>query len=106
MALELISWKNGLSTHRGTLKRVNEDYAYMNIIYDAKGDAIVIVAIADGMGGYQAGDIASRLIIDRLWKWETTSLCQLLGNKHPLSLIKRERKEIFYKSNQRLITHG
>lgn len=37
MTLELILWKYSLSTISGALKRVNEDYAYMNIIYDAKG---------------------------------------------------------------------
>lgn len=58
------------------------------------------------MGGYQAGDIASQLIIDRLRKWERTYLGQSLGYKNPRSLIKRKRREIFYESHQRSIVLG
>lgn len=52
-------------THQGNVRRINED-AYLIGIDGASGHSNHIWAIADGMGGHFAGDLASRMIIDEL----------------------------------------
>lgn len=48
-------------THPGNVRTINEDAFY-------SGGANHIWAIADGMGGHYAGDVASRLIVESLAK--------------------------------------
>lgn len=52
-------WECAAITHPGKVRSVNEDSIYSN---PAQG----VWAVADGMGGYAAGDVASRLIVQGL----------------------------------------
>lgn len=52
-------WASVSTTHVGNVRSVNEDS-----ILDLPRAGLWVVA--DGMGGYQAGDVASQLIVDRL----------------------------------------
>lgn len=55
-----------LHTDVGPLRTLNEDcIASLNAPRDAAegGDRTVLLALADGMGGHQAGDVASRLAV-------------------------------------------
>lgn len=57
----------GAATDAGTVRERNEDLVYHAQI-DAGPDAanIFILAVADGMGGYDRGDVASRMAIEAL----------------------------------------
>ncbi|MGC5328747.1 Stp1/IreP family PP2C-type Ser/Thr phosphatase [Brevibacillus sp. SYSU BS000544] len=51
-----------MKTHIGCVRQINEDYfAY---VIDLQGRVLAIVA--DGMGGHQAGDVASKMAVERI----------------------------------------
>ena len=54
----------GYKTDTGRIREINEDrYLFVN------EDDYVLLAVADGMGGHNAGDIASQLAIDEIIKF-------------------------------------
>ena len=52
-------WNSACETHPGKVRNVNQD-AYLDL------PELGIWAVADGMGGHEAGEIASRTIVDEL----------------------------------------
>lgn len=59
------------STNVGRQRTNNEDYAG---IYYNQAD-VPLIMVADGMGGHQAGDVASEMVVSSLGKkWEQTTI--------------------------------
>lgn len=54
-------------TDVGRQREQNEDYAYKRIESSEEGDLGLFV-VADGMGGYKAGEVASRLAVETISK--------------------------------------
>lgn len=54
-----IKWNTSSDTNVGMVRSVNEDSIMMN-------PDVGLWAVADGMGGYEAGDIASKMIVSSL----------------------------------------
>lgn len=52
-----LRWQSAAATHVGTVRQVNEDACLDR-------PEIGLWLVADGMGGHQAGDVASRMIVD------------------------------------------
>jgi serine/threonine protein phosphatase PrpC len=54
-------------TDVGKQREQNEDLAYKRVESSEEGDQGLFV-VADGMGGYQAGEVASRLTVETISK--------------------------------------
>lgn len=54
-----MEWQIATQTHRGNVRRVNEDSLVVEKMYP-------LLMVADGMGGHEAGDVASRMLSERL----------------------------------------
>jgi serine/threonine protein phosphatase PrpC len=65
-ALDKLAW--GLSSDPGAVREHNEDYAdaHAPTIPDDAWERAPLFALADGMGGHAAGEVASRLAIESL----------------------------------------
>jgi len=69
-----------MKSHIGHVRQVNEDYAHVS---DLNGR--VLAVLADGMGGHQAGEVASRLAVERIVR----ELRHLDGNLDDVDLRER-----------------
>ena len=56
----------GAATDAGNVRDRNEDFIYVPEQTAAEQSDVVILALADGMGGYERGEVASKIAIDTL----------------------------------------
>ena len=59
-----IRWRSSADTNVGKVREINEDSILAR-------DQVGVWAVADGMGGYEAGDVASNMIVRTLEKNKT-----------------------------------
>lgn len=106
MTQEISSWEYGITTHRGTVREINEDSAILKQAQDLDGNELMLVMIADGMGGYQAGDIASQTITDKVSQWWEDEIHHLLEVEQPFEAIQYQLNHLFAETNDQLIAYG
>lgn len=66
MNVESFEWRSAALTNPGLVRKVNED-AFLNAPH------LGLWVVADGMGGHQAGDYASQLIVEELGHVESNA---------------------------------
>lgn len=86
-------------TDIGLIREKNEDSGV--VLTHPKDSNIKLLAIADGMGGKDMGDVASKYVIDQLTKWFKKTNVDLLEDSFKTSL---ELKELISNSNINLIS--
>lgn len=97
-------WQTGIATHEGTKKDKNEDSYLSLITEDNQGDQIALFVVADGMGGYQVGDIASDIAINSLKLWWNKRIHKILKKKDVMTRLLLEGENVLQKINQTIIT--
>lgn len=100
------NWQIGISTDPGPVKERNEDYYFMKMVEDSEGQELTLVAIADGMGGYQAGDVASQIAVNMIDQWWDKHIKKFLKKKDCLQRLVKEMNQIFIKINHKLLHLG
>ncbi|SCH13180.1 MULTISPECIES: Stp1/IreP family PP2C-type Ser/Thr phosphatase [unclassified Romboutsia] len=63
-------------SHIGKIRKNNEDYCMGEVIQTKNEQAIGIFALADGMGGHNKGEVASKLAVDNILKFLKENLLQ------------------------------
>lgn len=56
----------GAATDPGPVREENEDAVYHDVVTSPVAGELLVLAVADGMGGYQRGEVASNMAIDAL----------------------------------------
>jgi serine/threonine protein phosphatase PrpC len=67
-----LSLSYGLITDPGQQRDHNEDYVEARVYTHSHGDLLGLFIVADGLGGQDSGEVASRMATETVWK----SLCQ------------------------------
>lgn len=81
----------GGCSHRGMVRKSNEDYYYIS---DHQKDQRLAI-VADGMGGHNAGEIASRMAVETILEFFSTNKDEYYDN--PTELIKESIREANYR---------
>lgn len=66
MVLQQLILQVAAGTDPGRVHQLNQDNVYAYVRPPEKGNARGLFAVADGMGGHQAGEVASHLAVDTL----------------------------------------
>lgn len=78
----------GGATDAGTVRERNEDLLYLPDPAVVQDSDVVILALADGMGGYDRGEVASKIAIDTLLDKFATA-----ENDDPVLLLKQAYRD-------------
>ncbi|HET7628054.1 MAG TPA: protein phosphatase 2C domain-containing protein [Bacillales bacterium] len=99
-------WNIGLASDCGPLKTSNEDFGWFKITHNEAGEEAVLAIVADGMGGYQAGDVASRLAVKMIASWWEQQILHYLDQKEPFQKLYHELNKRFIEINEELLRVG
>lgn len=65
----------GAATDRGQVRPANEDSLFAGPLAEQGGASVILLAIADGMGGYQAGEVASQMAVHSVCRYLESRAC-------------------------------
>ncbi|MGL5693629.1 MAG: Stp1/IreP family PP2C-type Ser/Thr phosphatase [Peptostreptococcaceae bacterium] len=63
-------------SHIGKVRKNNEDYCMGEVVKTESGEFVGIFALADGMGGHNKGEVASKLAVENIIKFLKVNLLQ------------------------------
>lgn len=106
MLVKQSGWEVGITSDKGPVKKVNEDRAAFQHVKNNEGMEATIALVADGMGGYQAGDLASKIAVGTIQEWWDQRIKLILNEPFPLILIAKELNERLHHINQLLLAIG
>lgn len=92
-------------TDRGNVKEVNQDALLIKTASTSIGE-IAFIAICDGMGGLQKGEMASSMMIRRLGQWFKTELPLILRKSQHGTMIFDSLNHIVLDTNETLMQYG
>lgn len=58
--------KIACTTHTGLVRDLNEDTVYARMRDPELGSPLAVLVVADGMGGHEAGDVASKMAVETI----------------------------------------
>lgn len=93
------------SSITGDVRTNNEDRILVKI-GESKGHDFGLFAVADGMGGTEAGEIASSYIIEILMQWWDKVLFDILNSKNRDEKIDESLDHLIHESNKHLIEYS
>ena len=92
----------GIASHKGTIKAKNEDSFLHLVESDGRGAEIALFVVADGMGGYEIGEIASNHAISEIKNWWDKRILKIMKRKEPLTRMMKEGESKIRQINQSL----
>ncbi len=85
-------------TDKGLFREKNEDF--LCVAHHPKDENIILLAIADGMGGKELGEVSSRLVVTYILEFFNSSSLSLYNN---LDILKKDLDLLIHKINDKLI---
>lgn len=92
-------------TDRGNVKEVNQDALLIKTAASSFGN-IVFMAVCDGMGGLEQGEVASSTMIKYLSDWFGEELPKMLRAQQYVRLIQDSLRILIDKVNKELMKYG
>lgn len=86
------SWKSVGKTDIGTVRKVNED-GFLDSSFQG------MWCVADGMGGHDKGDVASKMIVDSLQDIATTNNYPI-GTQHIMQVLQGVNSRLVSMANE------
>lgn len=85
-------------TDKGLYRQKNEDF--LCVAHHPKDENIILLAIADGMGGKELGEVASQLVVTYILEYFNNTSLSLYNN---IDILKKELDILVHKINDILI---
>lgn len=100
------NWQIGLSTDTGPVKIENEDAYIWRVFEDDQRRQVLMIAVADGMGGSENGAAASQLAKRVLEQWWDKRIKRTMRSEQPLQQLMSEVEPLLETIDQKLLANG
>ena len=92
-------------TDIGIKRKSNQDSIAL-LKADTEMGEVLLAVVCDGMGGYQLGELASKIIVKKYAKWFKERLPVILYDGMDFETVKRDWRDIVEDSNSLLVDYG
>lgn len=77
----------------GRIREINQDYVFLSRSFE---NGLILAIVADGMGGHLAGEIASKMAVDTIYR----ELEHIMGESLSIDEYKEALAQAIYKANE------